>query len=252
MEHLPEITILCPVWNRPEFLPLFLMNVKCQQYPHNKLKVLIDDDGTIPFISDLPEVQRQLNPIQITYMRNRERRSIGVKRNRLIKKCDTKIFAFMDSDDIYFPSYIYHSYMTMKKNKVACVGTDKMLFAMSQRNFDVHYIDCGNQVRQIHEASIVATKRWFKGSSGFATRGTGEGKNLFDNGRPDVAITDINQCMVCLQHGGNTVEKLQFANDDNKLNIELDDNLKNLLRSILGMPIPEEEEEDVEVITETI
>ena len=58
--------------------------------------------------------------------------------------------------------------------------------------------------------------------------------------------------MVCLQHGGNTVEKLQFANENNKLNIELDENLKNLLRSILGMPIPEEEEEDVEVIKETI
>ena len=49
--ELPEITILCPTWNRHKFLRLFAMNLKLQDYPHTKLKVIIDDDGDEKFIA---------------------------------------------------------------------------------------------------------------------------------------------------------------------------------------------------------
>jgi len=39
--------------------------------------------------------------------------------------------------------------------------------------------------------------------------------------------------MVCLQHDGNTVDKMQFAREDNKLDIELSDELIHKLKSIL-------------------
>ncbi len=39
--------------------------------------------------------------------------------------------------------------------------------------------------------------------------------------------------MCCVQHGENTVEKLQFAKDDNKLTIEISDEMKNMLETIL-------------------
>ena len=66
MEDLPEITICVPTYNRSKFLPLFLMNVKSQSYPHNKLKLIIDDDGDEPFISDIDEVRRILsNPSSV-------------------------------------------------------------------------------------------------------------------------------------------------------------------------------------------
>ncbi len=150
MSELPEITILVPTWNRSKFLPLFLMNLKNQNYPHNKLKLIIDDDGKDKFIKDIDEVRRILHPIDVRYIKDRAKRSIGKKRNDLIKECDTKIFCFLDDDDVYLPTYISYSYETMKEKKAGCVGSDKMLFCMTQKNFDIHAINCGDNVKLIH------------------------------------------------------------------------------------------------------
>jgi glycosyltransferase involved in cell wall biosynthesis len=254
---LPEITILIPAWNRQNFLNLIVMNIKSQNYPHDKIKVIIDDDSEdklkqlIPSVALLSEIKRHLHPIQLTYINNKPRRSIGKKRNDLIKECKTKIFAFMDSDDLYMQTYLSHSYQVMKEKKVSCVGTDKMIFCMTQNNFDLHAINCGDQVRQIHEATIMATKKWFRASNGFATNGFGEGKNLFDNGRKDVAITDINKVMMCIQHGDNSVDKLQFAKEENKLDFGISEDIKKILKSVLGMK-DDSSDEEVEIIKEEL
>ena len=230
-----KISILIPTYNRNKFLPLLLHNIKIQDYDHKLLNVIIDDDGDIPFISDneISEVRKYLHPVNLLYVKNKKRRNIGTKRNNLIKICPTKIFCFMDDDDIYIPTYISYSYSILKQNKYGCVGSDKMLFTMSDKNFDIHMINCGDNIKLIHEATLMATKKWFKASCKFANNSKGEGANLFHGHESKVGITDISKVMVCLQHNGNTVDKMQFARDDNKLDIELSDELIHKLKSIL-------------------
>ena len=234
MSELPEITILVPTWNRSKFLPLFLMNVKSQDYPHNKLKIIIDDDGDDKFIKDIDEVRRILHPIPVRYFKDKSRRTIGKKRNDLIKECETKIFAFMDDDDIYLNTYISHSYNVLKENKAGCVGTDKMVFCMSDNDFCLHAINCGDTKRLIHEATLLATKKWFRATCKFGNNSQGEGKNIFIGIQDkSIALTDIMKVMCCLQHSDNTVDKLQFAKDDNKLDFSLSDDYIQLLKKIL-------------------
>ena len=84
-----------------------------------------------------------------------------------------------------------------------------------------------------NKKSLMMTKKWYKASNRFNNHNTGEGKQLFDGFENGVAITDIMKCMLCVQHGGNTVDKLQFAKDDNKINIEITDDFKNILNDIL-------------------
>ena len=48
----------------------------------------------------------------------------------------------------------------------------------------------------------------------------------------NVAITDIQDIMLCLQHSENTVDKIQFAREDNKLTIEISEDLKLILDEI--------------------
>jgi len=228
-----EITVLVPTWNRSKFLSLFLMNLKCQDYPHHLLKLIIDDDGTEKFIQDIDEVRRILHPIEVQYIKDKPRRSIGKKRNDLVKECKTKIFCFLDDDDVYFPTYISHSYQVLKENKAGCVGSDKMVFCMTDRNFDLHAIDCGNRAVMIHEATMMMTKKWYKASCKFGNHSQGEGKNIFAGHEKTVAFTDIMKVMCCIQHGSNTVNKLQFAKEDNKLPFDLDDKLKELLEKLL-------------------
>lgn len=234
MSDLPEISVLVPVWDRPEFLELLVMNLKSQEYPHHLLTVIIDDDGTRQFITDLQLFKKMMYPIRVNYIFGKQRRSIGKKRHDLIKACKTKIFAFMDSDDVYFPTYLTHSYELLKKNKYGCVGSDKMLFCMTDKDFGVYAINCGDNIKLIHEATIMATKKWYNASPKFANNSQGEGGHLFYGNENRVGITNINKIMVCVQHSGNTVDKLQFATDDKKVNVEISPEFKNILSNILG------------------
>jgi len=238
MSDLPEISVLVPVWNRPEFLPLLAMNLCSQKYPHHLLTVIIDDDGTRKFITDLKLFKQMIAPIKVNYIFGKQKRSIGKKRHDLIKECKTKIFAFMDSDDVYFPTYLTHSYeelkKNMKKNKYGCVGSDKMLFCMTDKDFGVYAINCGDNIKLIHEATIMATKKWYNASPKFGNTSQGEGGHLFYKNENNVGITDIDQIMVCVQHEGNTIDKLQFATDDKKVKVEISPEFKNILSNILG------------------
>jgi glycosyltransferase involved in cell wall biosynthesis len=211
------------------------MNLKSQTYPHNLLTVIIDDDGTERFIdeNDLNEIREIIAPIKIQYIYGKPRRSIGKKRDDLIKACNTKIFMFIDDDDVYFPNAISYSYKTLKEKKLGCVGSDKMIFCMTDKDFSIHAIDCGNTKKLIHEATLMATKKWYRASCGFSNSSKGEGANLFYGMEHKVGITDVSKIMCCVQHGENTVDKLQFAKDDNKIDIELSDDMKELLQTIL-------------------
>ena len=77
----PEpISILVPTWNRSKFLPLFLMNLKSQTYPHDKLTIIIDDDGEDKFIKDIDEFKLLIHPIKLKYVNKRQKRTIGKKK----------------------------------------------------------------------------------------------------------------------------------------------------------------------------
>ena len=231
-----RISILVPTWKRSRFLPLLLRNLKIQDYPHHLLEVVIlDDCPEEPLIKDseLEEVKKHLHPIKLNYIKDKERKTIGKKRNLLVKHATSNIVAYLDDDDIYFPTYISYSYDTLKNNKLGCVGSNKMIFAMSDFNYDVFAIDCGDNKKLIHEATIMMTKKWFRVSCGFGDNSQGEGKSLFFGMERSVAITDIRNVMCCLQHRWNTVEKTQFATPEKKIDMQMDDNLKKILDKII-------------------
>lgn len=228
-----EISILVPTWNRSKFLPLFIMNLKSQTYPHDKLTIIIDDDGDEKFIKDIDEFKSLVNPMKVIYIDNKPKRTIGKKRNDLIKMCQTKIFCFMDDDDIYFPSYISHSYEVMKHTKAGCVGSNKMLFCMTDKDFSIHAIDCGDNKFLIHEATMMMTKKYYRASCKFANNSKGEGANLFYGHEKSVHFTDINKIMCCVQHQNNTIDKLQFAKDNNKIPINLSDEMLEILKQVI-------------------
>lgn len=239
MSDLPDITILMPVWKRSNFLPLVVMNLKSQIYPHRCLRIIIDDDTEnpaerfIPTEEILQEFKQAVYPIKVEYITGKPRRSIGKKRNDLIKACQTKIWMFHDSDDIQLPTSVSYSYSVMKEGKYGAVGSDKMIFCMCDRDFDVHAIDCGNNKRLIHEASLMGTVKWWRASCKFSDGSRGEGAQLFAGHESKVGITDVSKVMICIQHGENTIDKLQFAKDENKLKIEVSDEMKDILKKIL-------------------
>ena len=215
---LPKISILTPTYNRSKFLPLYLHNLKGLNYPHNKLEVCIDDDGTEPFC-DYELLREQIRPMTLVYHRDQKRRTIGEKRNHLVKKLSSnKILCFMDDDDIYDSQYILYSYKCLVDNKCGLVGSSSMLFTYPELDFKLTGIKCSKKF-QIHEATMLFTRQYFRSMGGFQKTSQGEGASFIQNQDKNVFNTDINYVMVCVGHQGNSVDKLQFSGDDLKLDI---------------------------------
>jgi len=235
METYPNVSILTPTYNRQKFLPLIIYNFKNMDYDKSKLEWCILDDGKEPLfenIEKLNEVKKELHPMKINYVYNKVKKHIGVKRNLLVKQAKYKIYIMMDDDDIYFPSYIKHSVETLKGSKIGLVGSNHMLFSYSTHNYNTSKIECSAK-RQIHEATMCFTKKYFNSMPGFGKSSLGEGANMIDHNEKNANYTDITQCMCCVCHDGNSFSKEQFYKY--KCEFELDKNYLLLLEQILDI-----------------
>ena len=216
MEY-PPISILTPTYNRPEFIPLALCNIKGFDYDKKKLEwVILDDHPTNPFIPNsavLDKVKKLLAPVKGNYVYDPKRHlTIGEKRNKLVKLAKYNYIANMDDDDVFFPSYLKHSIEIMKTNNYGLVGCPEMLFVFPHHDFQISYINCPSK-RQAHESSMVTTKKYVKSMGGFPKSSQGEGAKLVDFNEKRVGRTNIKKCMCCVAHSTNTCNKDRFLQD---------------------------------------
>ena len=227
------ISILTPTYNRSAFLPLYVHNLINMHYPKELLEVVIDDDGSEPFIKNLEDFKKQVYPIKVKYIKSNNKRTIGQKRNHLVKEASHKIVCFMDDDDIYMPQYIFYSFQMLKYNKAGIVGSNQMLFVYPHKDFKLTMINCAKK-HQMHEATMMMTKKYWRGNR-FGNNSKGEGANVVGTNDKNVVMTDIRNIMVCVVHNNNTINKEQFDNDDTDLkqNLPEYDEKVDILKSIL-------------------
>ncbi len=237
----PNISICIPIYNRNNFRSLILTNLRSVDYDPHKLEVCIDDDGDEKFFRDKWELEyfkKMISPIKLNYYYTNNRRSIGAKRNNLVKIATHKIIACMDSDDIYLPSYLKHSIDVMRENNATCVGSNQMLFLYPLNDWTTHAIRCKAK-RQIHEACMVFTKKHHRCMKGFISRGPqgsqGEGSKMADFNEKNVAVSDIMKCMCCIVHPDNTIDKEMFRKEDNKIDIKFNNDLLLVIASCLKL-----------------
>lgn len=219
---LPKISILIPTYNRRNFTPFVLRNLLIQEYPHKLLQVVIHDDGEIPLIENYDDFSSAIKPIKLKYLRNKKRLTIGEKRHTLIQNANNNLVVFMDDDDLYEPTYISHSFDTLKKNNVGCVGCNKMIFIYPPyTKNDFYALDCGDNKKLIHEATLMFTKSWYNKTQGFEFSNKAEGLGLthsFTNRKlKTISLTNPLYNMTAVVHGKNTINKDKFKDEGSKL-----------------------------------
>ncbi len=219
MDSLPHISLLMPTYERLQFLPLIHMNLMFMDYPKDKLELVIFDDGDNALIPEQYwDKFEKATGINLKYKHdNSQRFSIGYKRNWLCKHCTHNIMAFMDDDDIYSPSYLAHSYNIMKTGNYGLVGSKDMICCFIKDDFLLRGFTCETKL-QIHEATMMFTKKYFKAMGGFDNTSQGEGASFIrgmDEGK--IGLTDIARVMICVAHSGNSVSKEDFKGDEFKL-----------------------------------
>ena len=93
-EFLPSISIVIPTYNSEKFLPLCLQSINNQDYPKDKLEIIIIDGGSTDCTIN---IAREFKVTKILYnpLRTGEAgKALGVKAAK------NEIIAFIDSDNI--------------------------------------------------------------------------------------------------------------------------------------------------------
>ena len=236
--QLPNISICMPIYNRRYCLTLIYSNIKRLDYPADKLELVIDDDSDKdPLFSNKTEedwFRNMISPIKLKYLKTDKKRSIGSKRNNLVKNATYKIIACMDSDDLYLSDYLTHSIETMRKEKAGLVGSNQMLFVYPRDNWITTGIQCAAK-HQAHEATMVFTKKYWKAMGGFKNNSQGEGVNMVIGMKDNkVGLTEIWKIMICICHKENTINKDNFKNSP-KVDIEISDMDKELIKKTFNI-----------------
>jgi hypothetical protein len=219
-DECPPVSILIPCYLRRKFKPLILCNIIYMDYPKDKLELCILQDGPEDLFESSEErkwFEEQIGPTRLKYVYEpKVRRSIGEKRNRLVKIATHKICAMIDSDDIYIPSYIRYSVSAMKEHKAGITSSASMIFMYPEKNYKLSAIRCGHK-HQGHEATMVFTKKHFNSMGGFIGRGSqgnqGEGTKMITYNEKNMINLSIDRLMVCVCHSGddgNTINKDRF------------------------------------------
>lgn len=226
----PTISICTPTYNRNKFIPLMISNLQRLDYDKKKLEWVIDDDGDEKF--DIEPVRKAVAPIKIKYLYNQIRRSIGEKRNNLVKNSTYKIIAMMDTDDLYFSSWLKYGIEEMKKNGYKCVCSNEMLFLFPELDWLITGIRCQYK-RQGHESGMIFTKKHHRATGGFAKNSQGEGVGMIDYMQDkSVGLLDIYKMLCCICHDDNTINKDRFI-DAGKVEGSISDSDKKLILKCL-------------------
>ena len=226
-----NISILIPIYKRNNFKNLIIYNLNNLKYDQTKLEVIILDDAEEEDLflknnEELINFQKEIEPIKLNYIIDKTgRKTIGYKRNKLVKNAKNNICAFMDSDDLYHEDYLKHSLEIMKEGKYNIVGSNQMLFVYPTTDMFDKWLMTGIQCaekRMIHEATMLFNKKYFKAMGGFQNSSKGEGTKMLDGmNEKTIGLTNISNVMVCVCHSDNTINKDYFK-DKNIIELDLD------------------------------
>ena len=138
----------------------------------------------------------------------------------------------MDDDDLYMPSYLYYSISLLKQEKYGLVGSPQMLYLYPKDDYKL----CGCMSphhSQINEATMCFTKKYFNSMGGFKKCNVKEGIKLVEHNEQNIGLTECALCMICISHGKNLIDVEQFKSMKIDGSLNMTDDMKELVNSIL-------------------
>lgn len=166
----PKITCICLTYNRPELLRYALYSYLMQDYPSDRLELLIlDDAGQYRSQSDCGDGEKRWELVSVP----RRFSSVGAKRNAAISMVskDTDVIVIWDDDDIYLP-------WTLKAHAAALVEADWSCpsLVIDHRSDDI--VLCEPCEQYIFHAAWAFRLDVFKAAGGYDDLISGEDKDL--------------------------------------------------------------------------
>ena len=100
--RLPKVSVLVPTHNYERFIEQSLQSALDQDYPPDRLEVVVVDDGSTDRSAELIQRMADRNPGRIRFVSQENRGQIGTI-DRARREATGELVAFLDADDVWRP-----------------------------------------------------------------------------------------------------------------------------------------------------
>ena len=228
-EDLPNVSIITVTYNRRYFFDLSLRNYQKTDYPKEKLEWVIVDDSqeNKGFEKLLP------NDSNIKYIKLKEKKTIGEKRNIAVENSSNEIIVVMDDDDYYPPSSVKYRVGCLEHLEKEVVGScstglfeiNKIISNLSVSSFIDEYYN------RIFESTLCFRKNYALKNK-FEDTNIHEGVSLIKNNLLNFEELSYNHIIVSLKHHNNTNNRINIQGETNGSHFNFSDELFELITSI--------------------
>lgn len=198
---LPFVSLLTPTYNRRLFIPQLLRNFWSQNYPQERMELVVVDDGSDPVGDLLAHVPG------VCYIRIPEKLELGFKRNLITHYARGDILVHMDDDDFYPATRVSHAVQRLNESDRLLAGSSAMFI------YDLHdkvIYQSGPFAPNHGTNGTFAYKRAYLQDNRFDDATTLRDEALFTRGftNPMVQL-DPFHTILCISHGRNSWNKNQ-------------------------------------------
>lgn len=206
------VSVLTPTFNRRRFIPQYLKYLRKQQYPYNRVEILIADDGEDPIEDLVGSIER------VRYIRLTEKRPIGFKRNLLAAEAKGDVLVHFDDDDYYPPTRISHAVEKLAESPNPLAGSNRCYYYFTSTDRIMLSLPAG---RDVGIEGTFAYWKEFADHHSFENAATkNEAKAFTNDFTVPLAKLDHWLTILAIEHTCNTVDKAGMVAVDTEVKLK--------------------------------
>ena len=226
-----KVIVICPTYNRRNFLPILLYQFAYQTYPANLLSMIVLDDSDESNNDIFDNIDEDLKK-RITYIYSKEKKPIGEKRNilnNLALVYDAEYIVCFDDDDYYPPDRVAYGVHKLKTTDYLIGGSSTLM--IYEPDMDKIYL-VGPYLNKIFvghatNGTLVYNKKYLETNSYNDTDTKAEEKKFLRDFRYPLIQLAYDKVMICMAHNSNTVDKQNVLRNSRESNKRLEDYIED-------------------------
>jgi len=216
----PFVSVVCPTWNRREFLPYLLYIYQYQDYPAEKRELVILDDSE-QSNEDLIAMMVEAGLQNVRYIHSKERLALGKKRNMLNELAQGEYIICFDDDDYYPPNKISYQVGEMQRNNALFSGCDRIYIWYS--HLDKIYLTHSFGDKHALNGTFGLHRNLLKKHRYEDDAMLAEETEFLNGFTTPVLQIDPAKAIVCISHSNNTYDKDFIMGSSKPVDLRLED-----------------------------
>jgi hypothetical protein len=228
---LNKVIIVCPTYNRRQFLPNLIHQFCYQTYPKELLSMIILDDSEQTNEDIFNSLDNDVSS-RILYIYDKIKKPIGEKRNILndiANSMDSTYIVCFDDDDYYPPDRVEFGVRRLEETGYLIGGSS--VLPVYYPELDKIYL-IGPFINRIYyghatNGTLIYHVNFLENHRYSDTDTKAEEMKFLNNFKISLLQIPYEHVMICIAHNSNTVNKQELLKSATELNIKIEEIIKD-------------------------